>query len=229
MAASSGRAAVLFDFGGTLDADGVTWKERVGRLYRDEGVDVGGASFDRLFYAADDALVGKIERTLSFQETVSRLTAGVARGLGLLDDALAERVAARFVDDARATLRRNAGVLATLSARYRFAIVSNFYGNLARVCGDGGLGGLFDVIVDSTDVGVCKPDPAIFRVALERLGVSPADAVFVGDSAPRDMAGARAAGLAHVWLVADGADRAVPCCPGDRVIGSLKDLPGVLA
>ena len=39
--------AVLFDFGGTLDADGVPWKERVARLYRDEGVSIepeGGAN-----------------------------------------------------------------------------------------------------------------------------------------------------------------------------------------
>jgi FMN hydrolase / 5-amino-6-(5-phospho-D-ribitylamino)uracil phosphatase len=229
MGASGAPAAVLFDFGGTLDADGVTWKERVSRLYRDEGIDVSAAAFDRLFYAADDALVGTIPHTLGFGETVSRLVAGVARGLGLDDRALAERVAARFVEDARATLRRNAAVLAALAPRYRFGIVSNFYGNLTRVCADGGLDGLFEVIIDSAEVGVCKPDPAIFRLALARLGVAPADALFVGDSVPRDMAGARAAGLAHVWLVADGADAAVPCCPGDRVIGSLKDLPGVLA
>ena len=221
-------AAVLFDFGGTLDADGVTWKERVIRLYRDEGVAVTDASFDPLFYAADDALVGTVPRTLGFPETVAHLTSGVTRGLGLDDPALAARVATRFVDDARATLRRNAAVLHALGRRYRLGIVSNFYGNLARVCADCGVDDLFDVIIDSAEVGVSKPNPAIFQRALDRLRLSPADVIFVGDSARRDMAGARAAGLAHVWLVAERADTAVPCCPGDRVIGSLKDLEEIL-
>jgi putative hydrolase of the HAD superfamily len=221
-------AAVLFDFGGTLDADGVTWKERVIRLYRDEGVAITDASFDPLFYAADDALVGTIPRTLGFRETVAQLAAGVTRTLGLDNPTLADRVASRFVDDAQATLRRNAAVLEALARRYRLGIVSNFYGNLARVCADCGVDRLFDVIIDSAEVGVCKPDPAIFRCALDGLRLSPADALFVGDSAPRDMAGARAAGLAHVWLVAERADAAVPCCPGDRVIGSLKDLEEIL-
>ena len=61
---------------------------------------------------------------------------------------------------------------------------------------------LFDVIVDSSDVGVRKPDPAIFAVALERLGgVSPSAAVFL-DDAPGNVEGARRAGL-HAILVTD--------------------------
>lgn len=58
--------------------------------------------------------------------------------------------------------------------------------------------------------------------------MAPADATFVGDSLSRDMAGARAAGMRHIWL-AGGADRtAQPCCPGDRVIASLQELEGLL-
>ena len=63
---------------------------------------------------------------------------------------------------------------------------------------------LFDVVVDSSDVGVRKPDPAIFAVALERLGgVSPSAAVFL-DDAPGNVEGARRAGL-HAILVEDQA------------------------
>lgn len=60
------------------------------------------------------------------------------------------------------------------------------------------------MIVDSSDVGVRKPDPAIFAVALERLGgVAPAAAVFL-DDAPGNVDGARRAGL-HAILVDDQA------------------------
>ena len=72
------RAAVLFDFGGTLDADGLPWKERVYRLFRDEGAVVTRDRFDPAFYAADDALVGALPATTSYRVTVERLAAGVA-------------------------------------------------------------------------------------------------------------------------------------------------------
>src|SRR3989442_1192187 len=135
---TAGISAVLFDFGGTLDADGLAWKERVYRLFRDEGVAVGRERFDPLFHAADDALVGTIPPTTSFDATVAGLVAAVAEGLG------------------------------------------------------------------------------------------PADATFVGDSLPRDMAGARAVGMRHIWLVGGAAPAGDPCCRGDRVIHSLKDVEGLL-
>jgi putative hydrolase of the HAD superfamily len=221
-------AAVLFDFGGTLDADGLTWKERFFRLYLDEGVDVARERFDPLFYAADDALVGAIPSTLPFGDTVEMLAAGVTRALRPGDEALAARVAARFLDGALARLRSNTPLLARLRERYRLGIVSNFYGNLATVCNNAGIRSLFGVIVDSTQVGLTKPDPRIFRRALDELGVTPAAAIFVGDSFARDMAGARAAGMGHIWLVRDAGAGAVPCCPGDRVVGSLGELEALL-
>ena len=62
---------------------------------------------------------------------------------------------------------------------------------------------LFDVIVDSSEVGMRKPNPAIFLHTLELLGVAPEHAVFL-DDAPGNIAGARAAGV-HGILV-DAAD-----------------------
>jgi putative hydrolase of the HAD superfamily len=221
-------AAVLFDFGGTLDGDGVPWKARVSRFYREEGVTVAPDAFDPIFYAADDALVGTVARTLSFRETVHRLVEGVARGLGTSDPRLVDRVATRFVDEALQIARRNADLLTALGRRYRLGVVSNFYGNLGSVCDDCGLGPLFEIVVDSEHVGIRKPDPGIFRIGLDALGLAPAAAVFVGDSATRDMAGARAMGLPHVWLLAGTAVDAAPCCPGDRVIRSLPELEEML-
>ena len=75
---------------------------------------------------------------------------------------------------------------------------------------------LFDVVVDSSDVGVRKPDPAIFGVALERLGgIAPSAAVFL-DDAPGNVDGARRAGL-HAILVED---QAAALAELDRVLAS---------
>jgi HAD superfamily hydrolase (TIGR01549 family) len=219
--------AALFDFGGTLDASGVTWKDRVLRLVRAEGVSVATDAFDPLFYRVDDALEAAASPALSFAETVRRLVSGVTAALNV-HDAVADRIATRFVQDVRDHVRDHAPVLARLAQHYRLGIVSNFYGNLTTVCDDLGLLKWFSVIVDSRVVGYKKPDARIFQAALEALEVRADQAVFVGDSPSRDMAGARNLGIAHVWLVGDVTPRPRPCCPDDRVIGSLTDLRDLL-
>lgn len=220
--------AILLDFGGTLDADGLTWKERFFRLFRDEGVTLAPAAFDPLFYAADDALVGALPPALGFRDSVGRLARGVAARLGLDAERVGARVAGRFLDGALARLDANRAVLSRLRARYRLGVVSNFYGNLDAVCDDVGIRPLLDVVVDSARVGYTKPDPRIFRCAADALRITFAEATFVGDSPTRDMAGARGVGMRHVWLVDAGGGERTPCCAGDRVIHRLNDLEGVL-
>jgi putative hydrolase of the HAD superfamily len=221
-------AALLFDYGGTLDADGLPWKERFRQLYDAHGVTMPGETFDRIFYGADDALVGALQRACGLRETVARLAAGVSAGLGVGDQGLTDKVAEEFWQASHAQLRRNRAVLARLRRRHRLGLVSNFYGNLDAVCAETGIADLFDVLVDSTTVGVTKPDPRIFRRATDALGVEPSDTIFVGDSPSRDMAGARGLGMRHVLLVAAGANPPSPCCPGDRIISRLADLDEVL-
>lgn len=84
-----------------------------------------------------------------------------------------------------------------------------------------GLARYVDELVASEEVGVAKPDPGIFRVALERLGCSAEAAIMVGDSWESDVAGARAAGVRAVWLNRRGLD-----CPDPKMaweVGSLSE------
>lgn len=222
------RTAVLFDFGGTLDANGVAWKERFFRLYRDEGVELSSEQFAPAFYAADDALVGAIPAMLSFEDTVGRLVQGLTDGLGVRNAGRSGRIATRFLDEARDCLSSNVSLLDHLSRRYRLGIVSNFYGNLATVCHEVGLSPFLTVVVDSVNVGCVKPDPRIFWSALTALQAMPAQAVFVGDSLRRDMAGAREVGMAHIWLTPEVAPEEGPCCPGDPVVHTLEGLRELL-
>ena len=217
-------SVLLFDFGGTLDADGIAWKERFFRLWRDEGEEVLRERFDRAFYAADDALVGAVPATLSLAETVERLARGVGERLGTGDDLLPGRVASRFCEDAREYLNRSGELLALLASRYRLGVVSNFYGNLAAVCRDAGIERHLLAAVDSADIGSCKPDPAIFQAALALLEAGPAESVFIGDSPARDMAGARGVGMRHVLLAGESSGGLRPCCVGDSMIRRLEDL-----
>ncbi len=78
--------------------------------------------------------------------------------------------------------------------------VSNSDGTVAALLARAGLGDLLDFVVDSGVAGVEKPDPAIFRIALERAGVAAAEAIHVGDLYPVDIVGARRAGITPVLL-----------------------------
>ncbi|MEQ1516347.1 MAG: HAD-IA family hydrolase [Usitatibacteraceae bacterium] len=63
-----------------------------------------------------------------------------------------------------------------------------------------GIAHYFEAVVISEDVGVTKPDPKIFSIALERIGAHAAEAVFVGDNWENDIAGALGAGMGAVWF-----------------------------
>jgi putative hydrolase of the HAD superfamily len=201
--------AVLFDFGGTLDADGVAWQERFYAHYRAEGLDMTPEAFAPAFFAADDPLVGGLPLETDLSGTVHELTASLEAELARrgscitkegTDGGRARRVASRFVTEASAAIARNRPVLDALRERYRLGIVSNFYGNLEAVCQGAGLSPLFAAIVDSQRVGTRKPDPAIFRAALEPLCATPQRTLFVGDSLRRDREGARRIGMGFIWI-----------------------------
>jgi putative hydrolase of the HAD superfamily len=220
--------ALFFDFGGTLDADGVSWKERFHALWRAEGVRVEAEAFYPLYYAADDPLVEQDARDLAYADVVRALSRELGRALGLTGEAAADRVADAFVAESRAQVARNRPVLERLAERHRLGVISNFYGNLESALDEVGLLDLFPVALDSVRVGASKPDPAIFHRALAEIGAEARDAVMVGDSLPRDMEGAKAVGMPHVWLVPASRAGARPCCVTDRVIHRLVDLPGAL-
>ncbi|HEX3697794.1 MAG TPA: HAD family hydrolase [Polyangia bacterium] len=107
-------------------------------------------------------------------------------------------------------LRRNvwcrvgAGVPTSLqrlrAAGCRLAVVSNSEGTVEAMLETVGLRPLLDTVVDSAVVGLVKPDPRIFQVALDRLGIASSQAVMVGDSPSADVVGARAVGARAALL-----------------------------
>jgi putative hydrolase of the HAD superfamily len=91
--------------------------------------------------------------------------------------------------DARPALARLSELGLTL------VCVSNWDVSLADVLERAGLGGLLDGVISSAAAGARKPDPAIFRAALELAGCAPGEALHVGDTPEEDVAGAQAAGV----------------------------------
>src|SRR5262249_24491866 len=93
---------------------------------------------------------------------------------------------------------------ATLAMGQRIACVSNSDGRAEAHLIQSGVRAGLEFVVDSQIVGIEKPDPRIFRIALERLGVPPARALYVGDILSVDARGARAAGMNFVLIDPSG-------------------------
>ena len=149
-----------------------------------------------------------------------------------LTDAEVDRAASAYRGGyvtARRAIDGAAELLAALAPRYRIAIVSN---NLLDEQRDKlaycRLDAHVQALVVSEEAGVSKPEPAIFRLALGRLGVGAADAVMVGDSWSADVVGAVAAGIRPIWFNPLGLPRpAEP--PGVAEIRSLTPAAEVAA
>lgn len=109
-------------------------------------------------------------------------------------------------------------LLRALRARARVGIVSN---NLTREQHDKlrfcGFLEHLDAIVISEEAGVSKPDPRIFRLALERIGAGAHETVMIGDAWKNDIAGARAAGLRAIWFNPTGKPRPEPAVEVDEI------------
>jgi putative hydrolase of the HAD superfamily len=150
---------------------------------------------------------------------------------GVEDAQLASELAERFGVERRARHEVFADVadaLNRLADSHSMALVTNGAACLQREkFAASGLSKYFEAVVVSADLDVAKPDPSVFRHALSALGVDPSDAVMVGDSIPKDVDGALAAGLGAVWV-----NRGGRSAPGTRAnlmeISTLSDLPDVL-
>jgi putative hydrolase of the HAD superfamily len=106
------------------------------------------------------------------------------------------------------------------------AVISNSNGTIRSVLETLGLGQHLDFVIDSAEVGVEKPDPRIFRLALDRLGLDPPDAVYVGDMYSVDVRGARAVGLEAVLLDPGKCWGARDCAMASGVLAAVRLILG---
>ena len=143
-----------------------------------------------------------------------------------VDQAEALRIADRHMATYMASRRVVPGAVELMEALKRNARTAIVTNNTVREQDEKletfGLWPHVDVLVTSEELGTTKPDPAIFRAALERLGVTAEEAVMVGDSWQNDVVGAAACGIRAVWLNRDG----IPC-PDPALAAEVRSLEPV--
>jgi HAD superfamily hydrolase (TIGR01549 family) len=213
--------AVLFDYGGTLDG-GTHWLDRFLGLYHEAGLLVSFDCFREAFdHATRCAYADRSVGELDLQPLIAFHVARHMERLGVRDAGLAERVTTAFVAASRAGLAESRVILEHLRRRVALGVVSNFYGNVGRLLEEANIAPLLASIIDSTRVGVSKPDPEIFALAVRQIGCDPGNTLYVGDSFEKDVVGAHAAGLRTAWLVGIG-ER--PCPAPELVDVRLRRL-----
>jgi FMN hydrolase / 5-amino-6-(5-phospho-D-ribitylamino)uracil phosphatase len=182
-----------------------------------------------------------IDKMIEIRNAVSEELKGLAAGLeqvrlaafirtvaevGEASDQLAKHLNAVYLKHRFEDVELYPDVEPTLEAiagRYVLGLVSN--GNTyPERCG---LQTRFEFVVFSEEIGVEKPDPAIFRVACVKAGCSPTELMHVGDSLTSDVHGAKLVGAVSVWLNRDWARRQAGPCP-DFEIHALTELPLIL-
>jgi len=226
--------AVFFDAGETLVHPHPTFPDLFARVLRREGHPVDADTvrerihvvFDRFKQAADtnELWTTSPERSRRFWHEVYGIFLG---DLGIApDEGLIDRVYAEFTDLANYALFEDVPpVLEKLrGAGLKLGVVSNFEEWLEQLLEELGVIGYFEVRVISGLEGLEKPDPRIFRLAMERAGVRPEGSVYVGDNPEFDVGPAAAVGMLPVLI--DRRDR-FPDADAIR-IATMDELPGVL-
>lgn len=215
----------IFDYGGTLDTGGQHWGKVIWHAYERQHVPVSEAAFREAYVHAERTLGRNpiIQPDFTFRRTLEEKLRIE------LDFLRLPQYQQAVVDDLYALTcaetARSREVLLQLRERYPMVLVSNFYGNIATVLREFRLDGIFQTIVESAVVGVRKPDPRIFTLGVEALGLRPDEVVVVGDSMDKDIIPARQAGCHTVWFQGEGwTDDPVDATQADQVITSLTEI-----
>ena len=226
---------LIFDYGGTIDTDSLHWSEVLWKVYQQTCIPVSKEEFRTSYVFAERALARHpyikpehnfldlllIKCELETKDLVDRGVWTVSEEERKHSSDLVARYCYQYVLD---TLKVARPVLERLSRQYPMVLVSNFYGNIHTILRDFNLE-FFQEVVESAVVGIRKPDPAIFQLGVDALGMKAEETVVIGDSFSKDIVPASKIGCNTVWIKGIGwgneeIDESVPTL----IIHSISEL-----
>jgi putative hydrolase of the HAD superfamily len=204
--------AVVFDLWDTL----IDWDQEANARLNEQLAELVGADFKERWRTSPTKYTGPVRGALAdagVRDEVMEDVCSLRRGY--LREALAPRPGA--VDTLR-TLRERG---------FKLGMISVCSQDTEELWFESEFAGLFDAEVFSSSFGASKPDPRIYLACCEQLGVEPADAVFVGDGANDELAGAQRVGMEAVLIHRAGED---PVWPDVREWDGLRitSIPQIL-
>lgn len=228
---------IIFDYGGTIDTNGIHWGELIWQEYRNAGIPVEKELYREAYVHGERSLAKSpiIEPTDTFRTLLKKkmaIQAGYIREKGIdmqagKEEEIAEACYSRVLD----TIETARPVIERLATAYPMVLVTNFYGNMPVVLKEFKLSQLFRSIIESSVVGIRKPDPALFALGVEALSTSSCRTVVIGDSYRKDIYPAASLGCRTVWLK-NLCWEEEPVMEGHEptaIIDTIEHLPGTIA
>ena len=235
---------VIFDYGGTIDTDAVHWAEVIWNAYLNYGADIDKDTF-RMAYVHAERSLAKFPIIRPQDNFLQLLRHKINIQTSFLVDAhlwkrfennehertiFSLNVAQFCYDLVCKHLKVSRKILTTIKRDFPMVLVSNFYGNIHAILDDFKLN-CFDDVIESAVVGVRKPNPEIFRLGVNALGMSTEKVVVVGDSFDKDIIPANSIGCKTIWMKGTEwnpnvlHDESIP----DKIISSISQVKEAIA
>ena len=225
---------IIFDYGGTIDSNGEHWFEVLWKAFSSLNLPVSKEVYKEAYIYGERALALNplIRPEHTFRDVLQIKFEQQFRCLFDQNILVSEEkyqsqvllISEKCYSFAMRFTGKAAPVLQQLHTNYPLVLVSNFYGNIASVLKDFSLFECFDSIVESSVVGVRKPDPEIFSIGVGRLALQPKEVVVVGDSYSKDIYPASQIGCKTIWIKGAGWDEKSDITVADAVIEDFEEL-----
>ncbi len=201
------KKAVFFDFGDTLVTTVETYPKRIELAFIENGYSFGENEFIKAYLKSDyeifklykknekihqkdhqDILFKLLIKNLKLNEDFKEIKSKIKKSVAKIDY---KRVKIAGCDQLLKKLRER---------NFTLAVISNNDGKTVEKCKDTEIEHYFDIIIDSTQVKMVKPDIAIFNYTLDKLSLKKEEVIHTGDLYGSDILGAMNAGIDPVWI-----------------------------
>jgi len=237
---NSNIKGIIFDYGGTLDTNGVHWAHIIWDAYKKAGVPISEEQFREAYVYGErflalhpvilpgfnfrDLMEAKIKVEFDFL-----VENGILQKNDLLQKQIVE-ITGNCYNFAKKMTAESRKIIEKLHEHYPLVLVSNFYGNIEAVLEDFGIREFFGKIIESAVVKVRKPDPAIFRLGVSELGLNPEEVIVIGDSYSKDIVPAKACGCQTIWIKGKGWEKKEEkeTSAADAILPDFKTLETII-
>lgn len=225
---------IIFDYGGTIDSNGMHWAEVIWQAYETAQIPVSKAIF-RDAYVHGERTLGKnpiVKPHHTFLDML-RIKSDIQIEWLKANNHITEAYATTDIKNqiadwcyayARKSIDATRPILDKLVGKYPLVLVSNFYGNIESVLKDFGLDSYFRSIVESAVVGIRKPNPEIFALGVKELNLPAENIVVIGDSYDKDIVPATTLGCQTIWLKSIGWSDYKGDETASLIIGDFQEL-----
>ncbi len=228
--------AVLFDYGGTIDTNGVHWSEKFRDAYESLNLFIPKEKFSASYGFATNKMDKFIDHSYDLFKTIHKQ---ISMQINFLKDnyevyakinseEISQAAAKICYDEVIKSVQNAIPLLKKLKEKYKLAIVSNYHGNLNSVLNEVKILEIFDETIDSSIVNIWKPDPEIFSLAIKKFNLTPAECFVIGDSYERDIEPAKSIGCKTIWLKGRSWKEENESVKADFIISNLIDAENIL-